>query len=68
MQTRDDEIEQLQALLSSATTYQSVDGQSASFDLNAANRRLAQLLQEQALDGQGSTVVPRNFQVDLSRF
>jgi hypothetical protein len=66
MQTRDEEIGHLQALLASATTYQQTADGSASFDLQAAERRLSQLLNANALEGAGGVISPRNFAVDLS--
>ncbi len=63
----DAEIADLQALLSSATTFQSIDGQSASFNLQAAQERLSQLLSARTILGQGDgSFRPRNSEVDLS--
>lgn len=63
----DAEIADLQALLSSATTWQSIDGQQASFDLKAAQNRLSQLLTARTVLNQGDgSFRPRNSEIDLS--
>jgi hypothetical protein len=63
----DAEIAQLESLLSSSTTWQSVDGQSASFDLKAARERLSQLQTARTLMNQGDgSFKPRNSTIDLT--
>lgn len=63
----DEEISQLESLLSSATTWQSVDGQSASFDLSKARERLSQLQTARTLMNQGDgSFKPRNSTIDLT--
>lgn len=63
----DDEIAQLEALLSASTTFQSVDGQSASFNLDKARERLSELRTYRTLINQGDgSFKPRNSTIDLT--
>lgn len=63
----DDEIAQLEALLSASTTFQSADGQQASFDLGKAKERLSQLQTARTLMNQGDgSFKPRNSTIDLT--
>ena len=56
------EIAQLEALINSATTSVSTDGLSTTFDLDKAERRLAELLR---LQGETTMVRPRIARVRL---
>jgi len=58
------EIAHLEELINSAVTSTSADGVTASFDLEAAKRRLAEL--RQLADPSSNRVRPRVFRTDLS--